>query len=94
LLEKGVVPFAELPLWLPSDSAAIFRTRTDRALAAGLKPRPLADTVQYVMTWDAGRDPQDDGSSQAAGSLRLRGTAHMSPEREAALIAAWRSTQA
>ena len=54
LTERGVVPWAHLPLWMPPsrESHTYFhRIGTDRALAAGLTFRPLAETVRETLAW-------------------------------------------
>ena len=46
LLDRGVEPWTELPLWTPGEDMAGFqRSDVSRALAAGLVVRPIADTV-------------------------------------------------
>jgi 2'-hydroxyisoflavone reductase len=59
LLENGVQPWGELPLWIPIAHNGIFEIRNDKAIAAGLTFRPLADTIRETMTWD-GRRSQDE----------------------------------
>lgn len=51
LAAEGVGPWMELPLWLPEDSHGFFAIRDDRALAAGLRFRPLAATVRDTLGW-------------------------------------------
>jgi 2'-hydroxyisoflavone reductase len=51
LVEHGVGPWLELPLWLPgAEHAGLHRTDVGRALAAGLRFRPLADTLRGAAT--------------------------------------------
>jgi 2'-hydroxyisoflavone reductase len=48
LLAADVAPWTGLPLWIPQDDAdfgGMLLGRNDRAVAAGLRCRPLADTV-------------------------------------------------
>jgi 2'-hydroxyisoflavone reductase len=86
LLEQGVAPWNELPLWIPtSDLEHIGFARVDcsRAVAAGLVTRPLAETVDAVLDEFAGvvaDDPRRVGKLAAA--------------RERELIAAWRERAA
>jgi 2'-hydroxyisoflavone reductase len=82
LIENGVQPWSELPLWLPSsdpDYAGFNRVDLSRAAAAGLRTRPLADTVAAIM--GEGVPPADD--RRRAGKLTR--------ERERELLAAWRA---
>ena len=80
LQQHGVQPWSELPLWLPSDDpvhAGFMRIDTVRAWAAGLRTRPLRETIAAVL--DEGLPPPDD--PRRAGKLTR--------EREAQLLAAW-----
>jgi 2'-hydroxyisoflavone reductase len=88
LTERGVEPWNHLPLWLPESSAThryFHRASIDRALAAGLTFRPLADTVRDTLAWQrssAGRPlPEKSGVAMPDATLR--------PEREAELLEEW-----
>jgi 2'-hydroxyisoflavone reductase len=51
LLEQGVTPWSDVPLWLPADvPSPMLDSR--RAQAAGLRCRPLSDTVRDVLADD------------------------------------------
>jgi 2'-hydroxyisoflavone reductase len=78
LLERGVRPWTDLPLWLDRDNAGMATTRIDRATAAGLRTRSLAETWTDTAAWAAGVPP----ASQAVG---------LTPGRERELLAAWAS---
>jgi 2'-hydroxyisoflavone reductase len=53
LLEAGVEPWTELPLWLPGlEYAGMARTDVGRAVDAGLTVRPLEETVLDTLAWD------------------------------------------
>ena len=77
LLAQGVIPFTELPLWLPPEAAAMSQVSIATALSAGLSFRPLAATIADTLAWDATR-PVD--------APRKNGLA---PQREAALLELW-----
>ena len=71
-----------VPLWLPSADAqfaGFHRVALDRAAAAGLRTRPLHETIAAVL--DEGLPPDDD--PRRAGKLTR--------EREAQLLARWRA---
>ncbi|MBX3637678.1 MAG: hypothetical protein KF683_20090 [Rubrivivax sp.] len=87
LLAQGVAPWTELPLWLPRRSDGIHRTDITRALAAGLQCRPLADTLGDTAAW-ARSSPL---ATSAEGPPRP--PTGLAPEREAALLQAWRASQ-
>ncbi len=81
LLDAGVAPWSELPLWVPEEEDYLDAVDSSRAVAAGLTFRPLADTVRDTLAWDATR-PADLGRK-----------AGLTPERERDLLAAWRRRQ-
>jgi 2'-hydroxyisoflavone reductase len=77
LLDRGVEPWTELPLWTPgADMAGFQRSDVSRAIAAGLDVRPIADTVADTLRWAAAERP-DPGAA-------------MTREREAELLVEWR----
>jgi 2'-hydroxyisoflavone reductase len=57
LLDAGVQPWMELPLWLPDTFAALgmLDMDVDRAEAAGLTTRPVAETLRDTVAWAADR---------------------------------------
>ena len=61
LLAANVAPWREMPLWIPESDAAmhgLMAAKIDRALAQGLKFRPLAQTVADTLAW-ANKRPAD-----------------------------------
>ncbi len=77
LLEHNVEPWSELPVWLPEKESALFICRNARAIAAGLKFRPIEETLSDTLAWARTR-PADH--AWGAG---------MKAEREAELLRAW-----
>jgi 2'-hydroxyisoflavone reductase len=78
LLDNGVQPWSELPLWIPEndpESAGMEQVNVEKALRAGLTFRSLADTVQSTLDW-VGTRPAEH--SWRAGLAR---------EKEAELLA-------
>jgi 2'-hydroxyisoflavone reductase len=52
VLDAGVEPWMELPLWLPGDEyAGMMRADISRARAAGLSFRPLEETARDTLAW-------------------------------------------
>jgi 2'-hydroxyisoflavone reductase len=81
LRELGVEPWTELPLWAPLDEmAGAWRAGTERAQAAGLRCRPVAETVEAVAEW-----LRTDGAISDWGSHAR--PPRMSAERERELLA-------
>jgi 2'-hydroxyisoflavone reductase len=75
LLEQGLQPWAELPLWIPDGSNAALNIHLGKAQAAGLVCRPLVETVRDTLAWHQTRA---DGFKRA-----------LAAEREAEVLAAW-----
>ncbi|HEX8227712.1 MAG TPA: NAD-dependent epimerase/dehydratase family protein [Chloroflexia bacterium] len=80
LLEREVAPWSELPVWVPEEIIAIHGVRNDRALAAGLRIRPLEDTVRATHEWML----ENPERSQPQGTL--------APEREQELLREWHAS--
>ncbi|MBZ4319575.1 NAD-dependent epimerase/dehydratase family protein [Streptomyces huiliensis] len=53
ILAAGVAPWTDLPIWLPpgEDHTTIFGAGVGKALATGLRCRPVAETVADTWTW-------------------------------------------
>lgn len=79
LLERGVGPWLELPLWMPDrpENTGFFAIDCRKAFAVGLTFRPLAETARDTLAWDRSR-PAD--APRRAG---------LAPEREVALLREW-----
>ncbi|MFN8487434.1 MAG: SDR family oxidoreductase [Caldilineaceae bacterium] len=77
LLEQQVGPFVEMPLWVPASEAGLDQVNCKKAIQAGLRFRPINETIRDTLTWHNSR-PQH---------VALR--AGLSPERERALLEAW-----
>jgi 2'-hydroxyisoflavone reductase len=85
LLDREVGQWMELPLWLAGEEAPFLQADVSRAVAAGLRFRPVAETVADTLAW-----ARETGAPLVADTDRL-GTAGMRPEREAELVGAWQS---
>ncbi len=77
LLDEGVQPWMELPLWVTSRMPAHATRSAARAVEAGLAFRPIEETLRDTLGW----------------ALRDRGGrpwgAGLAPERESELLARW-----
>lgn len=79
VLESGVQPWNELPLWIPDEDNGIFEVRNDKAMAHGLTFRPLSDTVRNTFEWDRARpqsEPMRAGISREREQQLLSHAAH------------------
>jgi 2'-hydroxyisoflavone reductase len=82
LREQGVRPYADLPLWEPPPEGAdqVPPVSSARAKAAGMRFRPIAETVASSLAWERSRLPRETPPRFG-----------MSREREAEVLAAWRA---
>ena len=87
LLDEGVQPYTEMPLWLPA-SLGNLDMPIERALTAGLRHRDVDETLRDTRVWARSLDGAV-GQIDAGG--RVRRPAAMTPEREAALLERWRA---
>ena len=87
LVEREVGPWMEMPLWIPGHMGDLHNAPIERALAEGLRFRPLAQTVAETLAWERARVPDSTPQVDAGGRVRQRGG--MAPERERELLAAW-----
>ena len=54
LLAKGVIPWNDLPLWIPDTIPGLWgfhRTNCKKAIEAGLTIRPLQETITDLLEW-------------------------------------------
>ena len=84
LLERGVGEWMELPLWIPSEPN-VFAADVSRAVEAGLRFRPLEETVRDTLAWAQGAG---ETAAPLASGMSI-GKAGMEPERERELLAEW-----
>jgi 2'-hydroxyisoflavone reductase len=90
LLQQGVQPFDGLPFWVPAEMEGVFKVSVERATAAGLTYRPIADTVRDTLAWLTTHQP----TARAKDVAPIEMPVGLSPEREAALLRAWRQREA
>ena len=90
--DSGLDPYQGLPLWIGEaepEGAAFQTADIGRALAAGLRFRPLAETARDTLAWARGDEtpgPKDVGVAMAPAGIPR--------EREQELLQAWRSREA
>ncbi|MDP8910751.1 MAG: SDR family oxidoreductase [Actinomycetota bacterium] len=84
LLEHEVGQWLELPLWVAEsdgDWKHLHEVAISRAVAAGLRFRPLEETVRDTLAWDRQDSSERSPMAQQVG---------LASGREAELLAAWR----
>jgi 2'-hydroxyisoflavone reductase len=76
LLQQGVAPWTGLPLWIPENDAqfgGMLLADNRRAIAAGLKFRPLDDTIRATLAWERARQARDGAPSAGVAVLDAAG---------------------
>ncbi|RME42639.1 MAG: NAD-dependent epimerase/dehydratase family protein [Deltaproteobacteria bacterium] len=76
LCEAGVVPFTEMPLWVPAAASGLLAVDASRALSEGLSPSPWEKTIRDTWQWRR--------------SIERPLGAGLTPEREAELLRRWK----
>lgn len=76
---QGVRPWLDLPLWAGDEARGLGQVSIKRALDAGLRLRPLSQTIVDTAGWASG------------DSRALPDTVGLAPERERSLLETWRS---
>jgi 2'-hydroxyisoflavone reductase len=87
LLGRGVEPWSGLPIWLPEEDEAhrfFLSNKIDKALAAGLTFRPLADTIRDTLAWQS----QNEVTTADKPGVPVPDQT-LKPERERELLAEW-----
>lgn len=83
LTAHDVGEWMELPMWVADPKlAGIHETDVSRAIAAGLRFRPVDETIRDTAAWDATRDDRTDATATGVGG------AGMARDRERGLLAA------
>ena len=87
--EQKVNGWSDMPVWVPAepDNDGWSRVSIARALSKGLTFRPLADTARETLAWHRTRPAAD----QSIPRTTSPSGAGLSPDREAAVLAAWKA---
>ena len=90
LIGQKAGAWQEVPLWLPETEprfAGLMRVDCGKVIAAGLRFRPLADTIRDTLEWDRSRVEPPSPYKLFGIELAPAGLSH---EREVALFQAWK----
>ena len=85
LVEHEVEPWTELPLWMPPGQGgdAVWEAATDRTAAAGMRNRPLRETVADTWVW-----LQAEGVPELPDRDYVRQNG-IDPDKEQRILVAW-----
>ncbi len=85
LLEHGVEEWTELPVWTTGgpEMAAVWLPSSAKALAAGLRCRPVTETVRDTWAWVT------SGGADVLAVYREMPQHGIDPAKEAAILTAW-----
>ncbi len=81
LLDNKVAPYSEMPLWVPAKYIGFDTVNCAKVNGAGLRIRPLSDTIRDTLAWQATRPADHEWRSG------------LTAERETALLQAWRKEE-
>jgi 2'-hydroxyisoflavone reductase len=84
LAEQKVRAWSEMPVWQPAmgPTLGFMQVNCQKAYAAGLTFRPLADTAKSTLDWYKTRPAAEQEKARAG----------IAPEKEKAVLAAWHAT--
>jgi 2'-hydroxyisoflavone reductase len=89
LVRNGVMPFSDLPFWLTRAEQGLLEVDVSKAVAQGLRCRPLVETVRDTARW------LDEADAAGPAPARLASGFVPGPgldrTRERALLDAWAS---
>jgi 2'-hydroxyisoflavone reductase len=82
--QEKVAPWQDMPVWIPAtgDMAGSGTLSNARAVAKGLRFRPVPETAKATLDWVNGLD--------AETRTQVTSRAGLKPEREAEVLTAWR----
>jgi 2'-hydroxyisoflavone reductase len=85
LNEQKVRAWSDMPVWMPAMGATLgfMQVNCQKAYAAGLTFRPLADTAKSTLDWYKTRPAAEQEKARAG----------IAPDREKSVLAAWHTKQ-
>ncbi|EOO00697.1 putative reductase protein [Phaeoacremonium minimum UCRPA7] len=77
VLEAGLKPWTELPLWIPSDEMSIYSFDVDKALKLGLRIRSAEQTISDTWDWLMSDDEPPENLGKGIG---------LDPDKETSIL--------
>ena len=90
LLDHEVIAFTELPLWLRQASEGMLAVNIQKARAAGLRSRPIEDTIRE--TFERHAKLCADADDRSCRLYKVEGKAGLTPQRERSLLETWHAS--
>ncbi|HEY6003722.1 MAG TPA: NAD-dependent epimerase/dehydratase family protein [Anaeromyxobacter sp.] len=81
LAERHVSPWSDLPAWIPAGKSGFASLSNARAVAGGLRFRPVGETAKDTLAWWKAQPPE----------RRAKPRAGLSEAREREVLAAWKA---
>jgi nucleoside-diphosphate-sugar epimerase len=89
LMGEKVAPWSEMPLWMPEEDAPHLKgfmfINCDKAVGAGLRFRPLRETIKQTLKWH-------ETLKTWNSSLSTQHSAALAPDKEQRLLRKWHET--
>jgi len=94
LQEQGVFPWQHMPLWVPNDAdgyRGMGRMSTVKSIKAGLKTRPMDDTMWNALSYyiERGKEMEAERGAEFAEQWRTRIRGGLPAEREQEVLKLW-----
>lgn len=91
LVEQEVGPWNEMPLWLAPGEGTLLDMPNERAIAAGLRFRPIEQTVAETLAW---AQSQEEPHAPEDSTGRVRSHGGIDPDKERRVLDAWHAKPA
>jgi len=85
LLRHDIVPYQEMPLWLPGETNNLHTLNISKVIESGLTFRPLEVTIRDTHAWDMGRSDAERVGTLSGG----RAQTALTRTKEAELLREW-----
>ncbi len=95
LAERGIHAWQHMPVWVPSsgETSGFHQTSLSKAAAAGLKTRPVDETIRDTLEWFDGWLPTAERGGEKFEFQPGVNAPGVSREREAEVLAEWKAQE-